>query len=73
MPLLGVDVELAQGERLRTQVSTKFRRKRFESELANAGLVLRRWWTDENGGFALCLTATSGSAVIAVPRPIRTG
>ena len=60
VPLLRIDVELAQGERLRTQVSTKFRRKRFESELANAGLVLRRWWMDENGGFALCLTATSG-------------
>ena len=60
VPLLGIDVELAQGERLRTQVSTKFRRKRFESELANASLVLRRWWTDENGGFALCLTASSG-------------
>ncbi len=57
---LGIDVELAEGERLRTQVSAKFRRKRFESELADAGLVLGRWWTDENGGFALCLTATSG-------------
>ena len=60
VPALGIDVELAQGERLRTQVSTKFRRERFESELADAGLALRRWWTDENGDFALCLTATSG-------------
>jgi L-histidine N-alpha-methyltransferase len=60
VPALGVDVELGEGERLRTQVSAKFRRKGFESELADAGLVLRRWWTDQSGGFALCLTATVG-------------
>ena len=60
VPALGIDVELADGERLRTQVSAKFRRERFETELADAGVTLARWWTDENGDFALCLTATTG-------------
>jgi L-histidine Nalpha-methyltransferase len=60
VPKLGIDVELAHGERLRTQVSSKFRRERFESELAIAGLSLSHWWTDENGDFALCLTIIAG-------------
>lgn len=56
---LGIDVELAEGERLRTQVSAKFRRERFETELEEAGLRLTRWWTDANGDFALALAARS--------------
>jgi L-histidine Nalpha-methyltransferase len=55
VPALGMDVELADGERLRIAVSSKFRRDRFEPELAVAGLELRRWWTDERGDFAVCL------------------
>ena len=58
VPELGIDVELAEGERLRTQVSAKFRRDRFEIELAEAGLELTRWWTDADGDFALLLAAT---------------
>ncbi len=41
VPALGIDVELADGERLRTQVSAKFRRERFETELADAGVAAR--------------------------------
>jgi len=55
VPKLGIDVELADGERLRTQVSAKFRRERFESELAEAGLKLARWWTDDQGDFAVAI------------------
>jgi L-histidine N-alpha-methyltransferase len=40
---------------MRTEISAKFRRNRVEDELAEAGLALARWWTDENGDFALSL------------------
>ena len=54
VPGLGVVARFAAGERLRTEVSTKFRRAGVERELADAGLVLRRWWTD--GDVALSLS-----------------
>jgi L-histidine N-alpha-methyltransferase len=41
---------------MRTEISAKFRRPRVEDELAEVGLALARWWTDENGDFALCLS-----------------
>ncbi len=66
VPALGIDVELAASERLRTQVSAKFRRERVEDELTSLGLVLTHWWSDEDGDFALCLAA------VAVPHAIRT-
>jgi len=52
---LGLDVALADGELLRTSVSTKFRRECVRAELAAIGLELVRWWTDANGDFAVCL------------------
>jgi L-histidine N-alpha-methyltransferase len=52
---LDLQVEFAQGERLRTEISTKFTREGVEEELAAAGLFVVAWWTDEAGDFALCL------------------
>ncbi len=60
VPELGVEVAFADGELLRTGVSSKFRRERFESELADARLDLAHWWTDADGDFANAL---------AVPAP----
>jgi L-histidine Nalpha-methyltransferase len=57
VPALGIEVQLTKGERLRTQVSAKFRRERFETELADAGLGLTRWWTDANDDFSVALAA----------------
>jgi L-histidine N-alpha-methyltransferase len=57
VPGLGIDVELADRERLRTGVSTKFRRERVEAELEEAGLALERWWTDAAGDCAVVLAA----------------
>ncbi|MFT7834870.1 L-histidine N(alpha)-methyltransferase [Saccharothrix sp. BKS2] len=57
---LGLDVEFAEGEELRTEVSTKFRRAGVERELAAAGFELHRWWTDEEGRFALSLARAVG-------------
>ena len=55
VPELGIEVEFADGEPLRTGVSSKFRREAFEPELTDAGLDLVSWWTDADGDFALAL------------------
>jgi L-histidine Nalpha-methyltransferase len=52
---LDLQVEFAEGERLRTEISTKFTREGVEEELAAACLRVVAWWTDEAGDFALCL------------------
>jgi L-histidine N-alpha-methyltransferase len=54
---LDLAVHFDDGEELRTEISAKFRRARLESELGAAGLVLRHWWTDAAGDFALSLAA----------------
>ena len=56
VPALGSEIVFAAGELLRTSVSSKFRRDRFEAELTVARLELMRWWTDAKGDFAVCLT-----------------
>jgi L-histidine N-alpha-methyltransferase len=53
---LDLDVEFADGEEMRTEISAKFRRERVEAELAAAGLALTAWWTDPGGDFALSLS-----------------
>jgi len=53
---LGLDVQFAAGEELRTEISAKFRRDRVEQELAAAGFHLTEWWTDPAGDFALSLS-----------------
>jgi L-histidine N-alpha-methyltransferase len=52
---LEVEFPLAEGERLRVEVSTKFRRDGIETELVDAGLRPTAWWTDEASRFALLL------------------
>jgi L-histidine N-alpha-methyltransferase len=53
---LDLEVELADAEEIRTEISAKFRRRRVEDELAEAGLALGRWWTDPDRDFALSLS-----------------
>jgi L-histidine N-alpha-methyltransferase len=52
-----LELELAfeQGETLRVEISSKFRRERFEREAAEAGLRVAHWWTDGAGDFAVAL------------------
>jgi L-histidine Nalpha-methyltransferase len=57
VPELGIEVAFADAERLRMEVSTKFRRERVEAELGAAGLELARWWEDERCEFAVCLAS----------------
>lgn len=52
---LGLELEFAEGERIRTEISSKFRRDTFELELETAGLSPESFWTDEAGDFALVL------------------
>jgi L-histidine N-alpha-methyltransferase len=52
---LGLELGFDQGERLRVEVSSKFRRSRFEAELERAGFNVEAWWTDEAGDFAVVL------------------
>ncbi|MFC9930609.1 L-histidine N(alpha)-methyltransferase [Streptomyces sp. NPDC127190] len=56
VPALGLAVEFAAGEELRTEVSAKFRKEGVTRELAAVGLDLTHWWTDEQGRFALSLS-----------------
>ncbi|MFG2516287.1 L-histidine N(alpha)-methyltransferase [Streptomyces sp. NPDC048584] len=56
IPALGLAVEFAAGEDLRTEVSAKFREEGVREELSAAGLELTRWWTDGEGRFALSLS-----------------
>lgn len=53
---LDLQVPFAAGERIRTEISTKFRRQRITEELAAAGLQLSEWWTDPADDFALSLS-----------------
>jgi L-histidine N-alpha-methyltransferase len=57
---LDLDVEFAEGEELRTEVSAKFRSEGVRSELEDGGFELHRWWTDAEGRFALSLARAVG-------------
>ncbi len=54
---LGLRVELAAGEEIRTEISAKFTRARLAADFAAAGLELVGWHTDEQGRFAVSLAA----------------
>jgi L-histidine N-alpha-methyltransferase len=53
---LDLDVDLAGGEQVRTEISAKFRRQVVVDELGAAGLRMTRWWTDPAEDFALSLS-----------------
>jgi L-histidine Nalpha-methyltransferase len=57
---LGLNVEFAAGEELRTEISAKFTRARLEADFKAAGLELDRWFTDEHELFALSLARRAG-------------
>jgi L-histidine Nalpha-methyltransferase len=54
---LGLRVDFAAGEELRTEISAKFTRARVEEDFAAAGLRLDSWYTDADELFALSLAA----------------
>ena len=52
---LDLVVPFEEAEEVRTEISAKFREGRVRTELADAGLELRHWWTDEDGDFGVSL------------------
>lgn len=52
---LGIEVAFAEGEEMRTEISTKFRVDGVQGELAAAGLDPRHFWTDAAFDFGLFL------------------
>jgi L-histidine N-alpha-methyltransferase len=52
---IGLRVEFAAGEELRTEISAKFTPARVEADLGDAGLALERLYTDPGGLFAVSL------------------
>jgi L-histidine Nalpha-methyltransferase len=59
---LEVDVAFEAGEPLRVEISSKFRRERFELEASLAGLRVESWWTDRAGDFAVALVLPDAAA-----------
>jgi L-histidine N-alpha-methyltransferase len=55
VPGVGLVIDFAVGEDVRTEVSAKFRREGVEHELAEAGFAVDHWWTDRAGRFAVSL------------------
>ncbi len=56
LPGIGLTVNFAAGEEMRTEVSAKFRREGVDAELAAAGFAMRSWWTDPAAQFGLSLS-----------------
>jgi L-histidine Nalpha-methyltransferase len=56
LPAIGLTVEFAEGEEMRTEVSAKFRPEGVAAELSAAGFAMRSWWTDPDGQFGLSLS-----------------
>jgi L-histidine Nalpha-methyltransferase len=52
---IGLAVQFAQGEEMRTEISAKFTRERLQNDLTAAGLELAGWHTDPQDWFALSL------------------
>lgn len=59
IPEVNLEVDFAEGEEMRTEVSAKFRPARVAAELADAGFALSRWWTDRPGRFGVSLSTAT--------------
>jgi L-histidine Nalpha-methyltransferase len=56
---LDMRVDFAEGEEMRTEISSKFTRHQLEAIYAEVGLELVEWWTDPEGLFALSMARAS--------------
>ncbi len=57
VPGAGIEVDFADGEEMRTEISTKFTREGVEGELRDAGLVLRAFLTDDAELYGLAVAS----------------
>jgi L-histidine Nalpha-methyltransferase len=60
VPRLGLELAFDEGERLRVEVSSKFRRMMFATELLHAGFHVESWWADAADDFAVVLAGPAG-------------
>ncbi|MFL5931493.1 MAG: L-histidine N(alpha)-methyltransferase [Gaiellaceae bacterium] len=57
VPELKLEIAFQKGERLRVEISSKFRPNALQTELESAALSVRSWWTDRLGDFAVVLAS----------------
>lgn len=62
VPAAGCRIAIAQGECLRTEISTKFTYELTRDFLAGADMELRSWLTDDHGRFGIAIASPRGSA-----------
>ncbi len=60
IPGAGISIDLASGEEIRVEISTKFRLGGIAAELGAAGFDVDRTLTDDEGEFALTLARRTG-------------
>jgi len=60
IPGAGISIDLASGEEIRVEISTKFRLGGIAAELGAAGFDVERSLTDDEGDFALTLARRTG-------------
>lgn len=60
IPGAGISIDLASGEEIRVEISTKFRLEGIAAELGAAGFEVDRSLTDDDGDFALTLARRTG-------------
>ena len=53
----GLEVAFADGEEIRTEISSKFTREAVEAELGDSGLKLDDFFTDEGGLFGVAFAS----------------
>ena len=57
---LDLEIDIARGERIHTEISRKFTRASAERLLTESGFAPRRWFTSANDYFALALGSAAG-------------
>ena len=67
IPGAGLEIDLASGEEIRIEISTKFRPDGIAHELVTAGFDITSQWTDAAGDYALTL-ATRSAITLPAPR-----
>jgi L-histidine Nalpha-methyltransferase len=60
IPGAGVEIDLASGEEIRMEISTKFTSDTVRDELGAVGLEVVETWTDSGGDFAVTLARKQG-------------
>jgi L-histidine N-alpha-methyltransferase len=57
IPGAGIEVRLADGEEIRTEISSKFTLQALHRELADAGMAIESFYTDPDGLFGVSLAS----------------